>query len=226
MEPNLQNKVSKLQVPSAVKASKNSLLAITALLIVGFLFYWFLLSPKLAEVTAKKADAVKFDSQKQGVEGDVSALQDLSQDLGQHEQDISHLDQALPLTELQLRTQLLMDRLVSSSGVLVGDISISAGNDQVVAGNVATLKNPFGLKRGLNVVSVNVAVSGNFGQLMDLIRRLENYGRIMDIVSVQISAGSSNAPASSAPGTAGAAQPAESQLSMHLTLNTYYFGAQ
>lgn len=217
MEPMLQNKIPKLQVPVALQQSKNSVFAIIALLIAGFMFYKFLLSPKLKEVSVRETDLAAVLEEKAGVEGDVKALKDLSLKLNQNPRDINRLDQALPLTERQLRTQLLMEQLVSSSGLVIGDLTVSSQTDQVVAGNLAYLNNPYGAKRALGVISVSMSVNGSFDQMLGLIQKLENYGRIMDISSIDLSG----------PGSDPGIDPLlASQLSMRLLLNTYYYGAE
>ncbi len=206
MDINFQNKLPKFEAPVSIKASRNAITEIVLLLIVAGLFYWFLLSPKMAEVKLKQAEADKFTEQKQSIQQDVATLKKLSEDLKESGDDLVHLDQALPLEERQVRTQLLLDQLIRSSGLFVGDISVNDPQETVVAGNKALLKNPFGVPRSLGMLTVNASVSGNFDQLLDLIKKLENYGRLMDISTLNLSAGSGGV------------------LNMKLTFTMYYFG--
>ncbi len=195
----------KLQVPSSIKASRNAVLEAFLLVVIGILFYFFLLTPKLAEVKSKQAQLDSLDTRRQSLESDVKTLQDLSQHLIQSSADVSRLDQALPLNERGIRTQMLLQQLFSSSAVSVGDISVNETGGGVDAGNLALLENPFAVQRSLNSLTVNVSVGGSFGQLVDLLKKLENYGRIMDVSALSLSAGSNG------------------QLDMKLTFTMYYF---
>lgn len=187
---------------------RNAMVELVLLIIVAGLFGWFLILPKKAELDQTQKSLDEITAQRTKLEGQVQTLQELSQKLGSSGQDVTKLDEALPLEERQVRTQMLLEALVNSSGVLVGDISIAPPSSGVSAGDLAALKDPYALKRTLQPIAVNISVNGTFAQLMDLLHKLEGYGRIMDTNSLTVSAGD------------------QGTLDMKLSLDTYYFGAQ
>ena len=205
MDLNLKN--SKLSVQKIeFHGPQGAIFEIVLLLIIGVLFYFFLLAPKMAEVAQKQSQLAQIQSQKDSIDKDAKALNDLNAQLASNADDFALLDQALPLEERQVRTQKLFEEIVKSSGTLIGDITVSTPAESILAGNVQLLKDPYASQRSLKTLNVGISVSGTMSQLLDLIKKLENYGRIMDISSVDFSSSKSDV------------------LDLKLSLFTYYFG--
>lgn len=201
-------KLPNLSVSPSIKAARNSIIEIILCLVIAALFYWFLLAPKLAQVSVKRAELTQIKSQRDSVESDAKALEALSKSVSSNREQIDHLDEALPLNEREIRNQMLIEELANSSGATLGSISMNNTGNSVAAGNLALLKDPFAVKRVLGVLNISMSVKGNINQLLDLIKKIENYGRIMDINSLDLSAGEKD------------------QLDVRLSMQSYYFGPQ
>jgi len=210
MNINIQsNIIPKMQMPSVASApSRNALVELVLLTIVIGLFTWFLVLPKKADL---KIRTVAYDEVKKNYEsiaGDVSTLKELNLKLENNKENIQKLDEALPLRERTVVTQLLFSKIAQTSGVVVGDINIASPGDEVAAGNKELIKNPYAPQRKLKILPVNISVNGTMSQLLDLIKKLEDYGRLMDITSITMSV------------------EQENKLDLRLNLNTYYFPPQ
>jgi len=208
MDLNFQKNFSKIEVPVSVRNSKSYIFEIVLLIVVAVVFYWFIVIPKQAGLKEKQSQLDQVKSSRVTEEKNVASLKNLALELSQSSQDVVHLDEALPLDERQVRTQALLDKLIQSSGVVVGNLTVDDSGSAVVSGNPALLKDPYAPARTLGTVAVNISVTGSLSQLLDLITKLENYGRIMEINSLDISAAEKGG------------------LNLGLSLNTYYFGPQ
>lgn len=210
MDIKLTNSFSKISAAGPSNASRSAVMQIVLVLIVGGLFYWFLLLPKIADNKAKHDSLNSTQDQKASVDQDLQTLKTLDQQLAdaKSKSEITNLDEALPLSERAVRVEMLMEKLTQSSGAIVGSIAIDQSHDGVVAGNPAVISDPYSGQRTLGSVGVDLRVSGTMEQLIDLIKKLESYGRIMDISSLDISLNQG------------------SVLDMKLSLTTYYFGLQ
>lgn len=207
MNLNFENKIFKIQSSPAVRNSRNSIFEIVVLVAAAVLLYWFVVLPKAAVLADKQSQLEKVKVSTALLQANIASLKKLSQELSSHTSDVAHLDQALPLNEIEVRTEVLMQKLVESSGVVISSLVINASGSAVVSGNQALLMNPYGPKRTLGSVPINMSVSGSLTQLLDLLNKLENYGRIMEINSMDISTAEN--------GT----------LNLSLTLETYYYSA-
>lgn len=187
--------------------SQGAIFEIVLLLIVGVLLYFFLIAPKMAAVKQKQDQLAQVKGQEQKISEDQAALKQLSDQLKTNSDDIAHLDQALPLEERQVRTEKLFEQLVKSSGTLIGNLTVGSPAQAITAGDVQLLKNPYGIKRSLQTLNVSIDVSGNISQLLDLVKKLESYGRIMDISSVDLATSKGDV------------------LNLKLSLTTYYLAA-
>jgi Tfp pilus assembly protein PilO len=208
MDLNFKNKFSKVEVPAAVRDSKSYIFEAVLLAVAAVLLYWFVAVPKAASLKNRQAQLEQVKAARKTMEDNVAALRNLSQELSQNSQNVERLDEALPLSERQIRTQALLESIIQSSGVVIGNLTVGAPSGAVVAGNPDLIKNPYRPKRALGTVAVTMSVSGSLSQLLDLLKKLESYGRIMELSSLDMS------------------KVQNGTLNLGLTLNTYYFGPQ
>lgn len=205
MNINIQTTLPKMQMPPNLQGSRNSIIEVVLLIIVIVLFSWFLVWPKKAELQTR-VDAYKVvEESYNSLAGDVDKLKDLVKQLEASGPEVEKLDEFLPLQERSVVTQLLFTKLAQTSGVVIGDINITSPGDVIVGGDKELLKNPFGPERALKILPVNIVVSGTMSQITDFVRKLENYGRLMDINSLDLSV------------------EKDDILNLRLNLNTYYF---
>ena len=185
--------------------SRNTLFEVGLLVIICVLFVWFILLPKKAEVDKKDADLAKAQAQQADIHGQLATLQSLISSLPANSQNISNLDQAIPLDGNTVRLQLLIQSIAQSAGVTVGNISISGSPNGEVVGDPALLADPYAAQRTLQTMDGTIYAIGTFNQLEVLLKKFENSGRLIDIDSLAIGQGS------------------EGNLSMTLTFKAYYF---
>jgi Tfp pilus assembly protein PilO len=177
---------------SQIKSPRGYIVESVLLIIIGGLFWWFMVVPKQASVSDEAAKFNALSSQEEKISAASDTLQKLIADLDTNRQQIVQMDQALPLSDTVPRLHLLIDGIVQSSGVTVGSLNISGSNaNDVIAGNKALLSNPFGSTRSLKTYFVAMSVNGSFDQIMALLQKLENSGRIMDITSLGLTASGS-----------------------------------
>lgn len=204
MDPNLTKNIS-IGLPPQLKNSRNALIELVLLAVVGILFGWFIVLPKNADWAAQKDALAKTQVEHDQMADKLKSLQAMIRTMQANPQKIGDLDQALPLDGNVVRLKLLMDALAYSSGVTVGDVSVtSAKADDVVSGNKELLAKPYAVARSLQKLSVSVYVIGAFPQLKAFLQKLETSARILDVNELSLD-GAAN-------GT----------LNMRLSLNSYY----
>ncbi|MBI5530616.1 MAG: hypothetical protein HY918_03905 [Candidatus Doudnabacteria bacterium] len=181
-----------LNVPPQIGRYKNSLVEAVLLLIVSVLFYWFIVSPKNADLAVKKDNLVKIQEQESKLADATQKFEAMVKDLQSHKKEITDLDQALPLEGDQLRMQILLESLANSINVTIGSINVSSQSTAPWSGNKALLADPFAATRTLQTLSGTVFVTGSFDQLVAFLQKLENNGRVINVTAIGLDAGAEN----------------------------------
>jgi Tfp pilus assembly protein PilO len=205
MDIQISKGIGKIQTGVPMKKSTVSTAEIIGLLILIGLFYWFIFQPKSSAVNAQQVVLEELQAQEKDSAENLQKLQNLVRDLQKYSKEVELLDEALPLNGKVVNLHLLMSSMAASSGVTVGDINFSSRGDEIVAGNREVLANPYAADRTLNTITGSVYVSGSFLQLKSFLEKVEQSGRIIDILSVDIS------------GTT------RDQLDLRLAVTTYYY---
>jgi len=204
MDANLSKNLN-LGLPPQIKNARNSLVELVLLVVVCALFGWFVVLPKKAEVEAKKADLATIQGQESKMADKLAKLKTLVQTLQSSSLQTADLDQALPLDGKITRLKILIDSLANSSGVTVGDVSVSSSKaDSVVAGDKGLLANPYGAARTLQKLSGSVYVIGTFDQLKAFLQKLETSARLLDVTELSMDGAS------------------DGSLNLKLTISAYY----
>ena len=173
-------------VPSVKKRYQNNMIEVFLLVLVIVLFYFFIVSPKRADLNTKKGQAVILREEQSKLAEDLSNLQALIRELKNSPRDVEKLDEALPLNHNIIRANLLVEELARSAGVSIADLNVTGENDVVVAGNVELLEAPFEPERSVKILDVAVNALGSFQQLKAFLQKVENNGRIMNVRALQI----------------------------------------
>jgi len=171
----------------SIKASGSTLAEAVMLVIFVVLFFWFLILPKKAALGTLNDQLVKTQNDQKVFAESVSKLEGLIAKLHQDYKEVDRLDQALPLDGSSIRLQLLVQSLGQSAGVVLGDISVSAGGGAVVSGDKALLANPYTSTRVIKKMIANVTAVGSYDQLKLFLEKIEQDARIMNITSLEIS---------------------------------------
>lgn len=205
MVPELPKSLSKLQLPPINKQSQTSIVEIVLLLVIAVLFYWFVVSPKKAELVVEqdkiqvlKAEQSKIQAQKQELERFIRTMKT-------DPSSLSKLDEALPMDGKVMVLHLLVEKLASESGIVLDNVTFTGGGDAVTSGNREILKNPYGSPRTLKKILGNINIKGQLDQVQSFLQKLEESGRFFDLSDFQINA------------------TPEGEISMSAALATYYF---
>ncbi len=179
------NSVSTTITSKATGKSHTAFEAILFLVVIG-LFYWFIISPKQDSI---KAIEVQYDHLKQQEALIQKSKKDLNQalsDLKNHPQEISQMDEALPLDNRVSKLYIALSSLTEGSGMTVGNINISYGGAAPMAGDKSVLTDPYGQKRSVQKLTTTLTISGTFDQFQALLEKLQNSGRIINMNSLNV----------------------------------------
>ncbi len=205
MDFEIPKKIIKTETVSAVKPYRFSIVETFLLIVVIGLFSWFILLPKKAAVQTRENELKDLVNQQQSIASKVSTLKGLIAQLESHQKQVSYLDEALPLEGRTSKLQILLNSITASAGVTVGDMNIMSDSEQVFATNTDTAQESFKASRSLKKLTANVYVIGTYEQLKAFLEKVEETGRILDIVSLDLGASQDN------------------QLDLRLVVTSYYY---
>lgn len=204
MGPEISKSFAKIPLPQNSRQKVNLFEIILLLVVIG-LFYWFVVSPKSAELSTASATLTKLQTDQKNVESQKAELSALIQKMQENKSDIEKLDEGLPFEGKITILNLLMEKFAADAGVNMENLSFSLSGDYIAAGDTQLLADPYKPKRSLKKISGNVSVQGDLGQIENFLQKLENSGRIFNISNAQIT-------------------PSESgQMIISMNLDTYYF---
>ncbi len=186
MEP-LKSKPILKSATQVVRPYQNTLIEVVIVLVAAGLFYWYLLSPKAAEVKVAHQRLAQVEQEAATLTEKKAQLDALLKQLKLNEKDeIPKLNEALPLEPQISRLYLVIERYGQISGMTIGNISINTGPEAIVAGNVTIAQNPYGVQRTVRQLTANVTLSGTFEQFQAFLKNIETHPRIIDISSLDI----------------------------------------
>lgn len=189
MDIGLQKNIN-IGLNSKSSIPNNPVVEIVLMVVIGALFFWFIVLPKQSAVGLQKTQMEALNTQESETSANLATLKALITQLNSDKQDVNYLDQAIPLSGNTIDLQLLVQHLADMSQVTVGSLSVTGGGTGAVAGNKILLSNPYGAARTLQKLSGTVVVQGTFIQLKTFLQTLETSGRILDISSLSIDPGS------------------------------------
>lgn len=169
------------------KQLQNPLLQSVLLIIAAILLWWFVITPKYADVMSKRDDLAKINGQKAVFEKEQIDLNKLVAKLESSDAEIKLADEALPLSTRPTQIAMLMESYARSSSLEISQINIQDLDKTIIAGNKDLLDQPYKAKRDLLKVKVSIGVSGTIDQFKNFLELLENSGRIVDVNSFDVS---------------------------------------
>jgi Tfp pilus assembly protein PilO len=175
------------------KAARNSIAQAGLLLVIIALFSFFVVMPKKAAVDSQQSQFQDLQAQESKMADTLNAVNQGITALDANKDNISHLDQAMPLKGQNTDLELLIQYLAASSGVTVGNLTISKQGDVPVAGDKTLLANPYGASRTLQTMSGTVYVIGTFDQLESFLKKLEDSGTIINVTAMSLTGGTNGA---------------------------------
>jgi Tfp pilus assembly protein PilO len=147
---------------------------------------WFFIRPQAATLKSKRAELQQQQALLEGAQQETKDLSRLVTQLQASDREVALLDEALPLETRVTKLQVLLNSLVTASGMRLGPVNVETAALGVAAGDKKTLDNPFGANRKLQTITLDLMVEGNVDQFRNLLRLIESNSRIVDIVSVDI----------------------------------------
>lgn len=172
------------------KAASNPVFQIILVLIVLVLFSWFIFRPQLAKFNESRAEVATAEEQLNKVETDRRELNRLINELQASPDEITIVDEALPLNGRISKANVLLDTLVQTSGMSLAVISADDVVQTIDAGDKDVINNPYQPGRTLHTITINASVTGTMEQLKNLLELIETNGRLLDVDSLQILGGS------------------------------------
>ncbi|MDR3643015.1 MAG: hypothetical protein P4L74_05310 [Candidatus Doudnabacteria bacterium] len=179
--------ISSANLKSQMQTSRGYFMESVLLAAIAALFWWFMVIPKQASVGEASANLSSLSAQESQIADAASALEQQVASLDANQNKLAELDEALPLNDNLPRMNLLLNSLVQSAGVTIETLNVSGQSaSAIVAGDKAEIGNPYGDSKTLHTYFVAMAVSGSFDQIMALLVKLENSGRIVDITTLNV----------------------------------------
>lgn len=179
-----------------------SWLNVAALILIVVLFYWFVVKPKSAQLKTVQDNLTQLNNSYQTIQNEKDELNGLITKLQSSKDEIKELDEAIPLKDRSTRLYVLVDNLVSQTGMKLANLSVEladqaaasadptgAKKGQIVAGDKKTLADPYGVARKLQTYTISIASTGNVTQFKSLLELLETNGRILDVTNLEINRG-------------------------------------
>jgi Tfp pilus assembly protein PilO len=169
--------------------AQTSMVEIVALIVVIVIVAWFFVGPQASKLKTQKSQLKQAQAEFQSVEQDKNGLNQLITNLHQAPTDIALVDEALPLDNRPTELEVLIDGLVTASGMTASDLGLHQEDNSIAAGNKALLTNPYSATRKLQTTTVDLSVDGTVDQFKNLLQLLETNGRIIDVTGLNMSNG-------------------------------------
>ena len=187
--------LSKNEFTSPVKnqTTQHTAFEVILLIIIVGLFYWFIVLPKKSSVDDLGSQYKTLQDQQALLLGNKEKLAKAIADMKSHPQMVKEMDEALPLDNRVTKLYIALESLTQDSGMTVGNINISFNGTEPMAGNKELLANPYGAKRTLHTLTTSLHVSGSFDQFQALLQKIESSGRLINMTSLNITAGKDDA---------------------------------
>lgn len=168
------------------KSLNFSLTEVVLLLIMIGLFSWYMVLPKQAALETKKAQIQKLLEDKGKIDGEIAGLNASVKALASSKNEISEMDEAVPLDSRTTKLQMLIQYLSGQAGVSLESVSFEEDSKKVYAADKEAIKNPFAQPHALKKISGSVAVLGSFEQVQEFISKIEKSARVLNIVSMDL----------------------------------------
>jgi Tfp pilus assembly protein PilO len=174
--------------PIRVKAPVNPLFSILFFLLIVMLT-WFLVWPKFSEIKVKSGELRELESVKDNfgqLKGNVDRLVSQMQSA---RQDISLLDEALPIDNRISKVYVIVESFAKASGLNLVNITTDTGDALAVDGAVGEKDGQFKKERKLFISTMTLSLSGGYESFLTFLTFLEDSSRIVDVDSVDIAPG-------------------------------------
>lgn len=190
--------------PIRVKAPANPMYSVL-LLLLSIMLLWFLVWPKYVLVRSKSADLDQLKADQQVFGQQQENLDKLVEQLHSSNQDVSLLDEALPLDNRLSKVYVLVETFARSAGLNLVNVNADTGDSLSIAGNTQNKDATFAKQRTLFTSLISLNLNGSYDQFVTFLGFVEQSSRIIDVDSVDIAPGEN------------------SQLVFHVKLKSYFY---
>jgi Tfp pilus assembly protein PilO len=167
--------------------TNTSIVEIIALVVIIVIVGWFFVRPQMSVLKMGRATLKEAQADFARVEQDKNDLSKLITKVKQSSSDLALVDEALPLSGRPTQLQVLLDSLVTATGMSTVSSTIQDFGDKIVAGNKALADNPYGYTRKLQTTTLDLTVNGTVDQFKNLLQLIESNGRVVDVETVDVS---------------------------------------
>ena|SRR3989338_648243 len=157
-------------------------LFVPVLLIGAAAAAYFLLLPKFKELSAVKADLAAKQNQASAQQGSFTGVKSLVADLEKKREMLASLDEALPASPDIPELLANLESLAKQSGLTVSNIDIQL--PQTTTNNSFGQKVSKALGDNIGIMTVDLAVVGEYPQLNALVLNVEKNLRLLDIQGI------------------------------------------
>ena len=171
---------------------QNPMLQAILIIIVLVVFGWFILGPKYTQTMQTREELAAITEQRENLEADQAELNSLIAELEDSSEQVEILDEAVPLTGRPTRVSLLIESFAQNTGLVLSQLGVGQPDEFIASGNKAVLEDPYKPNRSLATIDVNISAIGSIEQFRNFLILLEQSGRIIDVESLSVSAGSDN----------------------------------
>jgi hypothetical protein len=169
------------------KTAQTSILETVALVVVIALVGWFFVKPQSATLSDRKMLLEQARTDYTNVEQDKNTLAQLAAKLKGSGTDIALVDEALPLHNRPTHLEVLLDSLITASGMKIVDMDFRPSEDAtVVAGEKNSLANEYSVARKLATTDLDLTIGGGIDQFRNFLQLLETNGRVVDVTNLDM----------------------------------------
>lgn len=159
------------------------------LAIVLVIFVWFMVRPKLSSYIEVRSNQKVTEEKLKKTKADEADLNQLVSKLHDSKDEVSLIDEALPLSGRVSKANVLIENLVQSSGMTLAQLSSDDSVKLISAGDKDELANPYSADRTLHVIRMTASVTGTMEQYKNLLELIETSSRVLDIESMDVVGG-------------------------------------
>jgi|GEM_PF-3329204 len=170
---------------------RTSVVETGSLVVAIILVLLFLVRPAMSSLGQKKSQLQQIQATYQNAQKDKEQLSQLVQKVHDSKADLTLVDEALPLTDRPTQVEVLLDSLVTASGMKTVELNFQP-QDNTSVGDPQLVANPYGSDRKVVPTAVDLSVTGTMDQLKFLLQQIETNGRVLDVSNIEMTSDGKN----------------------------------
>mgnify|MGYP001596402393 CR=1 FL=1 len=169
--------------------SWGTIFEIGILIIVGVLFYVYLLGPKLKESNERHSKLDSLTTQYDNLESQGKTFEELQAKIRDNPDKVTLLDATLPLQSHLTQLYILLEDLAGRASIVGPSISVQPEKAVATAGDKSVEETPFAQDRKTAIIPAVVSGTGTVDQIDGFLHLLEINARVFDVTDIDITQG-------------------------------------